>query len=93
MSSNIFQLQTGISLLAWVGILAVVAFALLDALTRSRRAFLAADKLNKQAWLIILGVAVLAHLFLGGFLSLISLVAGLVYLLDARPALRDVTRR
>lgn len=93
MSSNIFQLQMGISLLVWVGILAVVVFAMVDALMHPKGAFLAADKLNKQAWLIILGVAVLAHLLLGGFLSLISLVAGLVYLLDARPALRDITRR
>jgi hypothetical protein len=78
----------------YLGIFVVEAFAFADAVTRPAPAYVAANKLNKQAWLIILGLALLVHVLLAGsFLSLIGVVAALVYLLDARPALRELTRR
>ena len=83
-------------LLVAYALLAVKAWALVDAATRRPDAFVATDKLTKPAWLIILGLAVVANLlFLNpvGFLNLAGIVAAIVYLVDARPALRSVTRR
>jgi Protein of unknown function (DUF2516) len=91
---ELFELQSGISLLVYIAILLVEAFAFIDAVARPAQAYVAADKLNKQAWLIILGLALLVRVLLASsFLSLIGLVAALVYILDARPALQSVTRR
>ena len=62
----------------------------------SRDAFVAADKLTKPAWLIILGIAAgRAHADLEpvSFLNLIGAVAAIVYIVDARPALQALTRR
>ena len=90
-----FQLQSGISLIVFFVILIVEAFAFIDAVARPARAYLAADKMNKQAWMIILGLALLVQILLPGamMLSLIGLVAALVYVLDARPALQSITRQ
>ena len=92
---RLFELQSGISLIVYFAIFLVEAFAFIDAVARPAQAFVAADKLNKQAWLIILGLALLVQVLLTGsvMLSLIGLVAALVYILDARPALRSITRR
>jgi hypothetical protein len=90
-----FELQSGISLVVFLAILLIEAFAFVDAVARPAQAYLAADKLNKQAWMIILGLALLVQVILPSavMLSLIGLVAALVYVLDARPALRSITRR
>jgi hypothetical protein len=72
------------------------AWAFIDAVSRRPDAFVAADKLTKQAWLIILGVALAAHMLIWSpisILNLIGTVAALVYLLDVRPAIRSLTRR
>lgn len=92
----IFALQsallTGVSLVLF----AVQAWAFVDAASRRPQAFVAADKLTKPAWLIILGIALGAHLLLWNpvsFLNLAGAVAAIVYLVDARPAMRGLTRR
>jgi hypothetical protein len=91
---TLLQAQTLISTVVLLAIFAVDAFALVDALTRPARAYLAADKLNKPAWSIILGLALAAHVLVySTLLSLAGLIAALVYLLDVRPALRELTRR
>ncbi len=90
---ELFQLQAEIGALIILVILVLEAFAFIDAVARPAQAYLAADKLNKQAWLIILGLALPANIWIGGLLSLVGLVAALVYILDARPALQSVTRR
>ena len=57
---------------------------------------MAADKLTKQAWLIILGLALVAHMIFWEplqFLNLVGAVAAIVYMVDVRPALRAVTGR
>lgn len=80
-----------------IGVLAlgVDVWGLIDALTRRADAFPAVNRLTKVVWLIILGVATLvaaALISVGSlFLSLIALAAGLVYLLDTRPKIREVT--
>ena len=71
-------------------------FAFVDAMTHRPDAYAATDKLTKTAWLIILGLGVLAHLLFPSPLSLFNLVgiiAALVYLLDVRPALKAITSR
>ena len=72
------------------------AFAFVDALTHRAEAYLAADKLTKQAWSIILGIAVVAHMVFWDPISILNIagiIASLVYLLDVRPTLRELTRR
>ena len=92
--SSLFEFQSQIALVVYLGIFIVEAFAFIDAVSRPVQAYLAADKMNKQGWLIILGLALLVQVLrFTGLLSLIGLVAALVYILDARPALRSVTRR
>ncbi len=75
-----------------------MVFALVDALRQPSEAYVAGEKLSKQAWCIILGVALAAHVLLSGgdpinLLSLVGIVAAIVYLVDVRPTLRSLTRR
>jgi Protein of unknown function (DUF2516) len=72
-----------------LAILAVIGFALVDALRHPSPAYPAAGKLTKVQWGGILVAALLFSWF--GFLSIVALVAGLIYLLDVRPALRAVS--
>ncbi len=72
---------------------AIKAFALVDALARPAPNYLAANKQTKNLWLIILGLTLAAHILTFsplGLLNLAGTVAALVYLADARPALRAV---
>ena len=82
-------------LLATVGLFAIQAWAFVDALSHRPEVFVAADKQTKQMWLIILGVALAAHMLIWSpfsLLNLIGAVASIVYLVDARPALRSLSR-
>ena len=77
-------------------VFAMQAWAFIDAVSRRPDAFVAADKLTKQAWLIILGIALAAHMLIWNpisILNLIGAVAAIVYLVDVRPAIRSLTRR
>lgn len=79
-----------------LALLVVKVWALVDALTRRTDAFVAADKLTKPAWLVILALVVATSLIWSypiGILPLIGTVVAFVYLLDVRPALQSVTRR
>ncbi|MFJ8230518.1 DUF2516 family protein [Streptomyces sp. NPDC094448] len=68
-----------------------VAALLMAAFTRED-AFRAADKKTKPFWLIILGITVLVNLLIPMlFLSLIGLVATIVFFVDVRPAIKQVT--
>ncbi|MET9468120.1 DUF2516 family protein [Streptomyces sp. NPDC006544] len=70
--------------------LAVAAFVL--ALLAREDAYRAADKQTKTFWLVILGVTVLADFFLGMiFLEVAGLVASIVFFVDVRPALKQVS--
>jgi hypothetical protein len=92
---ELFAVKSGIMLLATVAMFAVQAFAFVDAVSHKPEAYVAADKLTKPAWLIILGIALAAHMLIWNpmsFLNLIGTVAAIVYLVDARPALRSLTR-
>lgn len=79
----------GLLYLAMV-VLAVVALVM-AALFRDD-AYRAADKQNKGFWLIILGIAVAVNLLVPMlFLQLAGLVASIVFFVDVRPALRQVS--
>jgi hypothetical protein len=73
----------------------VEAWAFVDAITRPSQAYLAAGKLTKTKWLLILGVAFVLGLYgaayvgVSNFLSVIAFVAAAVYLSDVRPRVRE----
>lgn len=80
--------------------LAVVAFAVetwafIDAIIRPPQAYLAAGKLTKTKWLLILGVAFVLGLYsaayggVTGILSIAAFVAAAIYLSDVRPRVRE----
>ena len=92
----VFQFESLIAEIAFFVLLAVKVFAFVDALTRPTQAYVAAGKLTKPAWLLILGITVAAAIVwpsVIGLLSIVGIVAAFVYLLDVRPALASVTRR
>ncbi|GAA2623590.1 DUF2516 family protein [Streptomyces axinellae] len=76
-------------------ILALAVFAFVDGAIRREDAYRAADKQTKQFWLIILGIAVVVNLLpipgLGMLLTLAGLVASIVYIVDVRPALKQIS--
>ncbi|MDO9379614.1 MAG: DUF2516 family protein [Nocardioidaceae bacterium] len=93
---DLFAVQNGFMLAVSLVLFAVKAFALVDAITRSPQQFVAADKQTKQLWMILLGLSLVAAVLLPSPLSIFNLagtVASLVYLADARPALRQVSGR
>ena len=93
---TIFTIQSTFMTAVTLALFAVQAFAFIDAVSRKPDAFPAADKLTKPAWLMILGLALVAHMLFWSplsFLNLIGAVAAIVYVVDVRPALRALTGR
>lgn len=91
-----FEIENSILLLVSFALLCVKSFALVDVVTRRPEVFPAADRQTKALWLILLSVALVAHLVFWnpiGILNLAGTVVALVYLLDVRPAVRALTRR
>lgn len=91
---DLFALQLGVTQVAVFALILVKTWAFVDALVRPADAYVAADKLTKPAWLLILGLSALAQLFSGpiGLLAILGHVATAVYLVDVRPAVASVTR-
>ncbi|MDP9821839.1 DUF2516 family protein [Nocardioides massiliensis] len=93
---EVFAVQNGITLVATLVLFGVKAWAFIDAVSHRAEAFPAADKLTKQAWLLITGIFLAAHMIMWsplGLINIVGTVAAFVYLLDVRPALRQVTGR
>jgi amino acid transporter len=69
------------------------AFTFFDSLFRREDAFRAADKKTKPFWAVILGLALVVSLLMPilSFLPIIGLIAAIVYTVDVRPALQQVT--
>lgn len=70
-----------------LALFAVKAFALIDCLVRNPASFDRAETIAKQGWVIILILAVAAHLVRWspfGLLNLVGTVAALVYLVQLR---------
>jgi hypothetical protein len=76
----------------YFGTLLPAIAALVLAATAREDAYRAADKKTKPFWLIILGITVLVDLFLGMlFLQIAGLIATIVFFVDVRPALQQVS--
>lgn len=79
-----------------IALFVVEAWAFVDAISRRPQEFEAAGKQTKTMWLIILGIALVAHMLIWHPISLLNMagaVASIVYLVDVRPAIRSLTRR
>ncbi|GAA3488674.1 membrane protein [Streptomyces spiroverticillatus] len=75
----------------WVFLITAVV-ALVMAATARADAYRAADKQSKNFWLIILGITAVVNLLVPMlFLQIAGLVASIVFLVDVRPALRQVS--
>ena len=79
----------------WVVALLLQGFAVAHCLIQRADAFPAAGKWNKWGWVIITGLAFLVMLAgMGnpiGLLALVGFVGSCVYLVDVRPAVREVS--
>ncbi|QES39151.1 DUF2516 domain-containing protein [Streptomyces venezuelae] len=90
------MLMQGFANFMWLLSLALIVFsgfALIDAAVRREDAYRAADKKTKPFWLIILGLAFVVNLLFPilSFLPIIGLVATIVYMVDVRPAIRQIS--
>jgi hypothetical protein len=84
-----------ISLVIWVALLAIKVFALVDALRYSNNQYVSAGKRSRTLWLVLTGLSLAFHL-ITNVLDLVSLagtIASIVYLVDVRPALQQVSGR
>lgn len=90
--------QDVVFLLLGIGALITQVVALVDCIRRRADAFVAAGKMTKTRWLVILGIAV-AIGFVSftrnplGFLNIIAFVAAAVYLVDVKPAVGQMQGR
>ncbi len=92
---SIFALPSLILMTLSLVMFVLQGFAFIDAATHRPDAYAAADKLSKNAWMIILGLGVVAHMLFWDPISLFNLagiVAAIVYLVDVRPAIKSLTR-
>lgn len=83
-----------ITIVSWIVLIAAVV-AFIDVLRRPSQAFPAVGRLTKPAWLILNAVAALAILafgWAGGILGLAASVVVLVYWVDVRPKVVEITR-
>ncbi|MEU0657688.1 DUF2516 family protein [Streptomyces lavendulocolor] len=75
-----------------LAMLLIAVVALFIAVTAREDAYRAADKQTKTFWLIILGVTVAVNLLVPMlFLQIAGLVASIVFMVDVRPALQQVS--
>ena len=96
MFTGLGNAQQVVTLLLSLAAFAAEVFALVDCVRQRPDAFVAAGKRTKNFWTIVLGVAtLLGFVSIGTFLlfsiGIIAIVAALIYLVDVRPALRQVS--
>jgi hypothetical protein len=85
-------IYSAIAIVQWV----ILAIALFHVIRTRPDAYTATGKQSKKFWLILLGVFLLLTLTIGGGLSLVGIaatVAGIVYLVDVKPAIDEILRR
>ncbi|GAA3757340.1 DUF2516 family protein [Micromonospora maritima] len=88
-----FEVRSVIELILLVFALVIQGVALVHAVTQRGDGFAALGTLPKGGWVAILAVCLLLTLLGFGPISLFGLIgiaAGLIYLLDVRPGLRDL---
>ncbi|WP_432139458.1 MULTISPECIES: DUF2516 family protein [unclassified Streptomyces] len=84
----------GFMWLLYLAMLALAVGAFVMAAFFREDAYRAASKQNKGFWLIILGIAVAVNLLIPMlFLQIIGLIASIVFFVDVRPALQQVSGR
>jgi hypothetical protein len=81
MSALLFPLHGALFLINLVATVVVVV-ALIDAALRRNEAFVAAGKQTKIFWILVL--------VLGLFITLVGVIAAIVYLVDVRPAVKGM---
>jgi cell division protein FtsW (lipid II flippase) len=93
--SSVGGVEGNVLVIVFFVLLAVKIFAFGSSLLFSAESYVAAGKLTKPAWCIILGLGVAIQFVpVGGLtLLLVSTIAAFVYLADVRPALANLTRR
>lgn len=82
---------SGMMWLISIGLLCLAVFALVDAAIRRGDAYPAADKKTKGLWLALLGGTVVVNVLGIVFLQIAGLIATIVYIVDVRPALKQIT--
>ena len=87
------DVQFYIDVLVVIGSMVVQAVAFIHCVTQRGDGFQAIGTLPKGAWLAILAVCMVLTLLLGatGIFGLVGAAAALIYLLDVRPGLRDLS--
>lgn len=81
------EAQSGLFLVLSLGLFVVKGFALIDCIGRRSSDFAHLETLSKNAWLVLLGLAVVLHALQSSPLALLNLlgtVAALVYLAQVR---------
>lgn len=82
----------GVMSLLFLAMLLLAVAALVMAAVAREDAYRAADKQSKTFWLIILGVTVAVNLLIPMlFLQIAGLIATIVFFVDVRPAIRQVS--
>ena len=94
---DIIAAPAWIYLIISLAMFVATAFAFVDSLQHKPDAYVAADKLTKNTWAIILGLGVAAQMLFWGrgpisLFHLVAIIAAIVYIVDVRPALRSLTR-
>ncbi len=91
------DVQFAFTLAILIVFVVIELIAFVNCLTQRADAFPVVGSLTKQAWLAILGGAVLVtaicgiYTTSGAFLGFIGVTAAAIYMLDVRPALRDAS--
>lgn len=70
----------GAFLVIWLVTIVLRVFALIDAIARPESAYVSAGKQTKVFWVVLLVVGLL--------ITIVGLIASIVYLVDVRPAIR-----
>jgi hypothetical protein len=91
---TINNIENGLLLVLFLGVLALQLWALVDCVTRKAPAFPAAGKLTKPTWILLTAVAVAPVALLQdvtNLLAYIGIIVSSVYLADVRPAVREIS--
>jgi hypothetical protein len=84
-----------IAFVIWLVLLVAKAWALVDSLRHSQARYVSAGKQSRTLWLVLTALSLAFHLITDPIelLNIAGTIASLVYLLDVRPALRQVSGR
>jgi Protein of unknown function (DUF2516) len=91
---NVLGHHVTLMMLLGLALFGLELFAFVDAAIRPAQAYIAVSKQTKQFWLVLIGLSSWITLVFGPLglfgLGLVGIIASGVYLLDVRPALKEV---